>query len=166
MITQTSVHAGMGELVVGCAPQTLRVISLGSCIAVFMYADDKPCSMLAHVVLPQAPAPITTDYKVAKYADVAIPKMRRMMLVNFHVQADKIRVKIAGGAQMFAASRNDARILHIGKRNEIAVIEALDKLSIPIIASETGGHDGRTVMFNPETKQMAVRTSTLGTNYY
>ncbi|MCM3637854.1 chemotaxis protein CheC [Sporosarcina luteola] len=51
----------------------------------------------------------------------------------------------------------------IGPRNVEAVKNELARLSIPIIAEDTGGSSGRTIEFDPMTSALSIRTVNLGT---
>ena len=63
-----------------------------------------------------------------------------------------LKAKIAGGAQMFQFGSSDT--IRIGPRNVEAVKKELKRLSIPIIAEDTGGSSGRTIEFNPSTSML------------
>ena len=52
--------------------------------------------------------------------------------------------------------------MRIGPRNVEAVKAQLKKLSIPIVAEDTGGNSGRTIEFNPETNKLNIRTVNKG----
>ena len=51
----------------------------------------------------------------------------------------------------------------IGARNTAAVKEALKKLNIPILAEETGGNKGRTMIVNSEDGVVTIRIVGQGT---
>lgn len=65
--------------------------------------------------------------------------------------------KIAGGAQMFAMSK-ETSIAHIGDDNAESVKKELVKMGIKLLAQDTGGLRGRTVRFNMETEKMEIKT--------
>ena len=65
-----------------------------------------------------------------------------------------LKAKIAGGSQMFQFGSSDT--IRIGPRNVEAVKKELKRLSIPIIAEDTGGSSGRTIEFNPSTSMLSV----------
>ncbi len=62
---------------------------------------------------------------------------------------------------MFQFGSSDT--IRIGPRNVEAVKKELKRLSIPIIAEDTGGSSGRTIEFNPTTSMLTIRTVNLGT---
>nr|WP_322459225.1 hypothetical protein [Clostridium perfringens] len=46
----------------------------------------------------------------------------------------------------------------MGKRNSIAVVETIKKLSIPLIAEDTGGNKGRTMILESEDGAVTIRS--------
>ena len=87
-----------------------------------------------------------------RFADTAIVALVKK-LETAGANPRRLKAKIAGGAQMFPALNNSA-IANIGKRNIDAVREALGKLSIPIVADDTGKDYGRTLFFSAEDGSM------------
>jgi len=69
-----------------------------------------------------------------------------------------MKAKIAGGAQMFAVPGNPTDFLAVGSRNIKETTAMLLKLSIPLVASDTGGNKGRTVEFSTTTWMLAIKT--------
>ena len=102
----------------------------------------------------------TESINVAKFADTGVIALVDM-LKREGAQSFKLKAKIAGGAQMFQFT-SDKDSMRIGPRNVEAVKAQLRKLSIPIIAEDTGGNSGRTIEFNPETNKLNVRTVNQG----
>ena len=70
-----------------------------------------------------------------------------------------LKVKLAGGAQMFSFSAAGGDMMRIGARNVEEVKRQLERLHIPIVAEDVGGHSGRTIEFNPQTGVLAIRTA-------
>ena len=67
-----------------------------------------------------------------------------------------IIAKIAGGASMFNFSDKNM-ISDIGKRNTEAVKVALKEANIPIVAEETGGNKGRTMILDSNNGIVTIR---------
>ena len=65
--------------------------------------------------------------------------------------------KIAGGAQMFAF-QNKSDMVRVGEQNVEASKAKLKELNIPLLAEDTGKNYGRTVIFNPETGELVIRS--------
>ena len=93
-----------------------------------------------------------------KYADIMIPYMIESLSM-IGVERKNIVAKIAGGGQMFAVNTIDS--LKIGERNVKHVKELLSYYNIKLIAEETGGNYGRTVMFTVATQKFSVRTKNI-----
>ncbi len=58
------------------------------------------------------------------------------------------------------SSKND--MMKIGLRNIEAVKKELERLTIPLIAEDVGGNRGRTIIFNPKSGILTIRTVNLG----
>ena len=73
----------------------------------------------------------------------------------------RLRAKIAGGAQMFAPVNNSS-LAGIGERNVIAVKKELARLSIPIVAEDTGKNYGRTLYLTAADGVMRIKSVNKG----
>ncbi len=73
--------------------------------------------------------------------------------------ASKTRLKaaIVGGAQLFSFQTAGDR-LDVGRRNTEAVKAQLKKLGIKIVAEDTGGNAGRTVVLDAQTGRVYVKS--------
>ena len=95
-----------------------------------------------------------------KFADLAIP----LLIEKMEKQGCKKRnliAKIAGGASMFNFS-DKSIISDIGKRNGEAVKKTLKDASIPILAEETGGNKGRTMILQANDGRVILKVVGLG----
>jgi len=45
----------------------------------------------------------------------------------------------------------------IGKRNVESAVSTLRRLGIPLVAQDTGGNKGRTIIFDVDTGQMTIK---------
>lgn len=137
------VKVGIADLNVVLDPGKIMTIGLGSCIGIVLYDKVKKVAGLSHIMLPDS-----TQFKSVtnpmKFADLAIP----MLIEKMEKQGANKRnfvAKIAGGASMFNFT-DKSIISDIGKRNSDSVKEILKKEGIPIVAEETGGDKGRTMI--------------------
>jgi chemotaxis protein CheD len=128
----------------------LVALGLGSCIGLGVLDRGQGIAGLAHVVLPAAPEGLESE--TLKFADHAVPALVRR-LVSLGAHRAELEAVLVGGASMFAASPT----LEVGSRNEAAVREALAAVSIPVLASATGGSRGRTVRIDVATASVTVR---------
>lgn len=72
------------------------------------------------------------------------------------MQKKNIVAKIAGGASMFNFS-DKTMISDIGKRNTEAVKQSLKLHKITILAEETGGNKGRTMIIDSNNGEVTIR---------
>lgn len=156
MIQDPFIKVGMADLNVTIGTGILKTTGLGSCVGVTIYDPKTKVAGMAHVMLPSSDIAKEGNLNVAKYADTAIPemvkRMNRLGAVNSRLVA-----KMAGGAQMFAFS-SASDTMRIGPRNVESCKDQLKRLSIPVIAEDTGGSFGRTIEFYPDNGILVLRT--------
>ena len=136
---------GIADLNLVMPPEKIMTIGLGSCIGIALYDKISKISGLAHIMLPDS-TKFKTVSKPLKFADLAIPILLDKMEEK-GCRRTNIVAKIAGGASMFNFS-DKSMISDIGKGNAEAVKKVLQKESIPIIAEDTGGNKGRTMILD------------------
>lgn len=156
------VKVGIADMNFVTAPDVLKTSGLGSCVAVILFTSHRQVAGMAHVMLPSSNLNHSPSLNHAKYADTAI----QALLAGFkkhHIAGYMLKAKIAGGAQMFPfASQNDDGLARIGPRNVKAVRQQLEAYRIPLIAEDIGGTAGRTVVFDPATNILQVKTADKG----
>jgi len=154
----------MGEVIkVGIAdyklcrkPDKITTIGLGSCVGVVLYnSTDEYCG-LVHIMLPSSKE-IVNNSKRAKFADTGIEDLITE-LEKKGVKRSSLSAKIAGGATMFQFSGNSV-LGSVGDRNVKAVKETLARFNIRIVAEDTGADYGRTILFDPVTKGLSIRSA-------
>ena len=145
-----TITVGISDLNIAKAPDILVTYALGSCVGICLYDPMVKLAGLSHIMLPSSN--LNNDPKQAyRFADTAMAGAR----------SARMKAKIAGGAQMFAAITNSS-ISNIGQRNIAAVKETLAKLRIPIIADDTGKNYGRTLYFNAADGTMRIKSVNRG----
>lgn len=157
------VKVGIADLNVIEAPNKIRTSGLGSCVGVVIYDNFKKVAGLAHVMLPDSHLTKQKQFNIYKYADTAIDSLVEQ-LIKLGARKSQLKAKIAGGAQMFQF-QSGSDIMRIGPRNVDAVKDRLRKYHIPIISSDTGGNQGRTIEFDPLTSKLKIRTVNKGEKY-
>ncbi|MCE5315126.1 MAG: chemotaxis protein CheD [Armatimonadota bacterium] len=146
--------ARMGEVVFSRPGLTeLRALGLGSCIGLCVFDPQLKLACMAHVVLPQAKSPDTPE--PGKYADTAVPYVLKEMLARGAVQY-RMRVAIAGGAQLFTFDGSDSK-LDVGKRNAEGVKQMLVQARLKLVAEDIGGKSGRTLTMDATTGCIMVK---------
>ncbi|ADI01760.1 CheD, stimulates methylation of MCP proteins [Syntrophothermus lipocalidus DSM 12680] len=149
------IQVGMADLRVAKAPDKLMSAGLGSCVGVCLYDKTAKLGGLAHVMLPASLQAKNVQNR-AKFADTALDMLVDEMEKTGGNRA-RFTAKIAGGAQMFRFA-GDSDIMRIGERNVQAVEENLRRHGIKLVAKDTGGNFGRTIVFDIETGDLLVKT--------
>lgn len=151
----TTIKVGMADLNVARIPSSLTTLGLGSCVGISLYDKTNKIAGLAHIMLPSSKE-IKNNSNKAKFADSGIDELINLMIKK-GADRNNLTAKIAGGSQMFNFnSGND--MLRIGERNIRATKEKLKELSIRIIAEDTGGNFGRTIVFSSNDGSLYIRT--------
>ncbi|WP_305880117.1 chemotaxis protein CheD [Sporosarcina sp. Marseille-Q4943] len=156
----TVIKVGIADMKVVHAPDTIRTSGLGSCVGVVLYDETKKIAGLLHIMLPDSSLGRSESLNPAKFADTGIYSLMEMLKAE-GVRPLSLKAKIAGGSQMFQFGSSDS--IRIGPRNVEAVKKELARLSIPLVAEDTGGSSGRTIEFDPVTSALNIRTVNLGT---
>ncbi|MHB9036500.1 MAG: chemotaxis protein CheD [Armatimonadota bacterium] len=146
--------ARMGEVVFSRPGQSeLRALGLGSCIGLCVFDPHLKLGCMAHIVLPLAKTPDTPD--LGKYADTAVPYVIKEMQARGAVPY-RLRVAIAGGAQLFSFEGSDSR-LDVGRRNAESVKQMLAQSRLRLVAEDIGGKSGRTLSMDASTGRIMVK---------
>ncbi len=141
----------MAEIQLAESPAMLKT-TLGSCVGIVLHDERRLVGGLAHVVLPQRTG---SDTSVGKYADTAIPALVERLRQHGSRPRD-LRAFVAGGASMFPQA-TDGAIVSIGQKNVDAAKRILTDLAIPIAFEDTGGDQGRTMVFDNATGTIDVK---------
>ncbi len=158
-MVSTEIKVGIADLNLVLDPGTIMTIGLGSCIGIALYDKTLKIAGLAHIMLPDS-TQFKSNTNPMKFADLAIP----MLIEKMEKQGCKKRnliAKIAGGASMFNFS-DKSIISDIGKRNGEAVKKTLKEESIPILAEQTGGNKGRTMILQANDGRVILKVVGLG----
>lgn len=155
-----TITVGISDLNIAKAPDILVTYALGSCVGICLYDAMAKVAGLSHIMLPSSVLITNGADQAYKFADTAIVILLRKM-ESMGASPVRIKAKIAGGAQMFAAMSNSS-IANIGQRNISAVKENLARLRIPIIAEDTGKDYGRTLYFDSTDGSMRIKSANKG----
>ena len=154
------IKVGIADLNVAYSPDKLITVGLGSCVGIAIYDKEVGLGGLAHIMLPDS-SQFNKVTNEMKFADLAIPILVNDMIKK-GAKLKNMKAKIAGGASMFNFS-DKSIIMDIGKRNGVAVKNALKILSIPIVGEDIGGNKGRTLIFETINGLLFIRTVGIGT---
>ena len=151
-----TVRVGIAESGVVVNPDSVTTLGLGSCVGVTLYDERKKIGGMVHVMLPSTELAKGGDFNKSKFADSGVPDLVDQM-VRFGADRRRLVAKMAGGAQMFSVGGSGDSILKIGSRNVEACKKALIGLGIPIVAEDTGGTWGRTVVLFADSGILEIR---------
>lgn len=152
------VKVGMADLNICHEPDKITTLALGSCVGIAIWDERKKIGGLAHIMLPDSASFVNQGVlNIPKFADAGIDELVKQM-VSAGANANMLKSKIAGGANMFATSKT-ANMGGVGERNVEAVKIKLRQLRIPILAEETGDSYGRTVIFDPSNGQFIIKAA-------
>ena len=146
---------GVGEVAVSNnASVTISTYALGSCVAVVAY--DKPAGVggIIHIMLPDSRlSPERAAQQPAMFADTGLPLMLKSMK-DLKAKRDNIRAFVAGGASVIAGSD----MFKVGERNILRVQELARSLAIPVIKTDIGGVNNRSLQLEIATGIVTLKT--------
>ncbi len=129
----------------------VQTLGLGSCVAIVLFAPLQRTVALAHCMLPQR---IDDEGPASKFAGSAVAALCALMA---EVGAAPRAAALVGGASMFPGVPT-AFMREIAGNNLRAARESLAAASIPVRVEDVGGHVGRSVIVDPVTQRIMVRT--------
>ncbi|KKM12321.1 chemotaxis protein CheD [Clostridiales bacterium PH28_bin88] len=150
------IKVGIADWKVAHNPVQIITLGLGSCVGITLYDPTSKIGGLAHIMLPDS-SQFPGYTNPAKFADLAIPLMVEEMLRR-GARIPVMQAKIAGGAQMFSFPEKQNSTLNVGARNVAMTREALRKIGIRLLAEDTGGNYGRTMILNTDDGGVFIRT--------
>ena len=151
-----TIRVGIADMKLCTAPDKITTIGLGSCIGIVLYSNTSNTAGLLHIMLPDS-TKIRQNENKYKFDDTGIDELVKS-LEQKGINRSMLKAKIAGGAKMFQFS-NNSDIGNIGDKNIQAVKEKLDSYGIKIVSEDVGLNYGRTIIFDPETKELTVVTA-------
>lgn len=149
------IKIGIADLNTTKSPNKLITVGLGSCVGIAIYDSLKKIGGLAHIMLPDS-TQFSSIKNPMKFADLAIPILLKKMESEGAVRKH-LKAKIVGGASMFNFTDN-SMMMDIGDRNVKSVKKVLLKNHIQLISEDTGGSNGRTMIFSIQDGGVEVRT--------
>lgn len=152
---------GIADMNIVRAPDKISTIGLGSCCGVVLFDRRTKIAGMVHVLLPKSTNATDASNK-AKFADTGIVLLSLKIADVMKPLKPQLIAKLAGGAHMFGNTSMKSDLLNVGARNVQACKETLQALRIPIIAEDTLGTYGRTIVFDPATEGMLIKTAGLG----
>jgi chemotaxis protein CheD len=150
----TDHHVRIAHHAVARGSGRLVTIGLGSCVAIALHEPRSRVSGLAHVLLPD-PSVARDTSNPARFASTAVP----LLVDDMRALGAKgaITAKLAGGASLFGTMLASGG-QQMGARNIAAARAALATAGIPLLAEETGGTAGRSVVLDVQSGELMVRS--------
>jgi len=144
---------GVGDMLTSNDPQASLVThSLGSCVGVVIYDPAVKVGGMLHAMLPDST--INAERASARphmFVDTGLPAMFHAVYALGAIKS-RLAVRLIGGAEFL----DDKKIFNIGKRNVEAVLTMLARNGVKLAASETGGHESRTVRLDLTTGAVRI----------
>lgn len=142
------VHVGVAKFGVASSGEVLVTNGVGSCLAVGLYDESATVGGLAHPMLPTRTSERGPDVKYVE------PGVERLLAAVVEAGASERRVvaKLAGCASILSTTGEG-----IGQRNVERARSCLDSLDVPVVATDTGGGQGRIVTLDTTTGVMTVK---------
>jgi chemotaxis protein CheD len=159
-------YVGIGEVHMGFSNDHLKISSLGSCIGLVIYPNDKnenKCATMGHIMLPKAPSNDSykpkrkSKWETTRFADIAVPVMIKNLIKTVGQRSGRREAfvgKMIGGAEMFGMTKLSYKI---GKENTRMTKQLLKQNDIPLIKEFTGGDTGMSVDFNVSDYTLRVK---------
>ena len=149
MSTQEFIYLKAGDACFTRRPVLVETV-LGSCVAVMMFNSRLGFGAICHVPMPESPD--FADEECFKYADCSV----RWMAQKFELAGSRrndIKVKIFGGADVLSLPTDFA----VGRQNVEAALRVIEAERLNLVASDTGGREGRKIFFYTHTGEVLVK---------
>ena len=145
------ITVGIGRAGLASGTALLQTLGLGSCVAIVLFAPQQRTVALAHCMLPER---ADDEGAACKFADSAVVVLQALLR---EAGAVPRAAALVGGASMFPGVPTQF-MREIAGANIRAARESLAAASIPVRVDDVGGHVGRSVLVDPITQRIMVRT--------
>ncbi len=136
-----------GELVI-IEGEALITTVLGSCVSLVLHNARTGMAGLCHAVLPQS----DTTNSGYHFVDQAFGHLLDHFIAA-GISRPEIRTHLYGGADMFMEGRSQ---IGVGEKNIAAAQDVLRRYNLKPVASNTGGLQGRKLIFHTESGQVQM----------
>ncbi len=123
---------------------------LGSCVSVCLWDPAAGIGGINHYMLPLWNG---DGLASPRYGNIAIEKLIAKML-DIGAERSRLRAKVFGGGDVLKVT---SAFMNIGARNVVLAQDVLREEKIPIISADTGGQNGRKLLFNTRTGVVLVK---------
>jgi chemotaxis protein CheD len=147
-----SVKIHIGEIYTSAEPTVIETI-LGSCVSVCLFDPMMKTGGMNHILLP-GKADLERFDDTTRYGINAMEVLINSMM-KLGSKRKNILSKIFGGAHII---KSIDRQMSPGPKNVRFVEEFLELEEIPIISRNTGGNNGRKILFHTHTGDVFLKT--------
>jgi chemotaxis protein CheD len=132
-----------GQFHASAEPCQIRTI-LGSCVSICLWDTRYLAGGMNHFLLP-----VSREGQPAslRFADVTTKALLENLLL-LGCRPPHLLAKIFGGSSMFQKQNRHA--ISLGARNVAAALDLMKTAGIPVTVQETGGTQGRKIVFNTD----------------
>ena len=123
---------------------------LGSCVSVCLWDSVRKLGGINHYMLPLWNG---DGLASPRYGNIAIAKLIEKML-DLGSDRGSLKAKVFGGGDVLNVT---SAFMNIGARNVVLAEDMLRDEKIPIVSADTGGRNGRKVLFNTRTGVVLVK---------
>lgn len=137
-----SIFLQQGEICIMDKPSIITTI-LGSCISITMFSPVHSTGAMCHAVMPE-----NDGGERGRYLDNALEEMLDSFY-NRGIKKSSLKLKLFGGARMFAAGYTKGSNGSVGDLNIRKALELIREHKLDLVASDVGGYEGRKIIFHP-----------------
>jgi len=148
-VTEKAFFLKTGHSYVSSTGELIQTV-LGSCIAVCLYDHKLQIGGMNHFLLASAKQRKLCG-SIGKYGNLAIPALIRQ-IESKNGDIKNIVAKIIGGASILSISN----LNNVPSDNVAGARQILSDLSIPIVGQDTGGRQGRKIIFDTKSGQGTI----------
>ena len=138
----------MGEVLVARKPHLISTV-LGSCVSVCLWDPASRVGGMNHYAAPRCGS---DESPSNRFGDVSIRSLVEKML-ELGCEPAKLTARIYGGSRMLS---QDNGFFSVGPDNIKVAREMLEDYGIPVINANTGGRNGRKVIFDTFTGRVSI----------
>ena len=152
------VYLKPGEFLIQGEPAAVMTV-LGSCVSVTMFNPRLRIGAICHGLLPECKdsGPCRKECGEGfRYVKCSV----RLMIDHFRkagIGSSEIEAKLFGGSDMYAPVLAEGRGATVGSMNIAAAYRILGAENIRIVSSDTGGSQGRKIIFHPHTGDVFLK---------
>lgn len=152
------VKVGIADYAVVDGDAVLATSGLGSCLGIALFDERNGVAGLLHAMLPGADEG-SPAASAAKFVDTGLDSLVEAM-TDAGASPRNIAAKMVGGSTMLDLTPTEEG--SIGDRNVAAARAAFEERGISVVAEDTGGEYGRSLLFDTGSYELSVKTAYKG----